>query len=113
MFKPTISCKIFREVATNLYGEPTLKKSFPAKCAIVKLLLRTQKTSVRADSSGSRGAAQETIADAVLLFAPMTSVEMDDVIQVAGAQLRVTGRFPRYDLNGDFDHWQIEGRIFN
>lgn len=108
MFIPNLYCTITKAGSVNVYGEEQPGLTTPARCAIVKLLGREEKTSVRADSSASRGNAQEVTADAVLLFPPNTVIGMDDKITVVGQTLRVSGIWPRHDLRGRLDHYQVE-----
>lgn len=113
MFQPNVLCTLTRASGhTDLYGNPMFDPPRPAKCGIVKLVSRDQNVTVRADSSASRGAAQEMVADALLLFPPVYGVKNDDVIDVIGVKLKVTGVFPRHNVNGQIDHYQVEAMLW-
>lgn len=93
----------FDDSGNELYGADR-----PAVCAVVKLNSRSEKSTVRADSSGSRGAAQEVLADVVLLFKPNAAPQLDDRITVGDMRVTVTARMPRYLVTGGIDHYQVE-----
>jgi hypothetical protein len=112
LFNPNTPCLIYATGAKHdLYGQPKLSIRAREKCAIVKMVLAAQKTSVRADSSASRGAADEVIADAVLLFPPYTKVGVDDLIDIMGVALKVTGKAPKVSLDGRLDHYRVSCMI--
>lgn len=104
-----VPCKIARATGrfdnsgNELYGPDR-----PALCAVVKLNNRSEKSTVRADSSGSRGAAQEVLADIVLLFKAPNAPQLEDRITIDGMQVIVTARMPRHLVTGAIDHYQVE-----
>jgi hypothetical protein len=110
MLYPNVDCTITRMTGLyNDFGEakPEPHKVVSTKCG-VKLLEQTEKSSVRADSSASRGFADEVTADARLLFKPKEDVQIGDKVTVASIELRVTAKFPRFDVMGRFDHIQVD-----
>lgn len=104
LFKPNLDCQISRHTGMNVYGEESLAEAVKARCAIIKLEINVEKSSVRADSSASRGAGREYQGIAKLLFPTTVSVGLDDQVEVAGYKLRVLGVFPRHNLQGIYDH---------
>lgn len=104
---PNIRCVVTKHAGLDIYGQPQSGAVYKEKCAIVKLITKTAPTPIRADASASRGAAREQIADAELLFASTTQVDIDDFIVVSGVTLRAIGKFPRHSLSGKLDHYQI------
>lgn len=113
MFQPNILCSVARvNGRTDLFGNATLAPAVPSMCSIVKLITRESNVTVRADSSASRGAAQESTAEAVLLFSPAQKVAINDVVDVIGYRLKVTAVHPRISINGRLDHYQIEAMIW-
>ncbi|MDR9847021.1 hypothetical protein [Herbaspirillum huttiense] len=78
----------------------------------MKLVVTNEKSSVRADSSASRGNAMENEATSVILLAPKTQARIDDIIEVAGSKLRIMGRQPRYDVTGRLDHIEINATMW-
>lgn len=113
MFQPNVLCSLTpASTETDMYGNQVMLPSRPAKCGIVKLNVGDQNVTVRADSSASRGAAQETVADAILLFPVIYGVKTDDVIDVIGYKLKVTMVRARHSVNGQLDHHQVEAMVW-
>lgn len=114
MFKPNVSCRVHRSSGqTDVYGQPLPVTIVKERCAIINLNMKSLKTTVRADSSASRGAASEEVLDAFLLMMISTTAEIDDVVEVAGVKIRVTRKFPRHNLKGILDHYEIGGMMWS
>lgn len=108
MFIPNVRCTITTNSGFDQYGARVAGPSVESMCGIVKLEVGTQRTSVRADSSASRGHNEEAIVDARLLFSAGTDIQSGYKVRVHGFDLKVLSVFPRYSVNGDFDHWQVD-----
>ena len=109
MFRPNIPCRITSmDQPTDMYGQPTEGKHTDTKCGIIRLEQSSIKTSVRADSSASRGQAIEDTAQSRLLFPANTVIKAKDRVMVAGFTLEVQSIYPRYDIQGRLDHWQVD-----
>lgn len=108
LFRPNLDCKIAKRTGTNVYGEETLGAPKAARCAIIELKLTVDRSSVRADSSASRGSAQEYQGTAKMLFPATIDLARDDQVQVLTHKLRVVSIFPRHSLNGVLDHYEVE-----
>lgn len=109
----TVPCRVAAQDGTfDAYGKANYKKSRPLMCAVIKMIGKSSKTSVRTDSSASRGAAREETADAVLLFNSTSVININDLVHVYGRTLRVIGVFPRYRVIGRIDHFQVECEIW-
>lgn len=102
-----VPCTIALPVPTDVYGTPTFGPARPARCAIVKLLKQAKHTTVRADSGATRGHADETIAEAVLLLSNKIEPEIDSAVVVRGIALRVISVRHRTDVSGKLDHYEI------
>lgn len=90
MFRATTKCTI--QSATGAYdkfGQPTIAAVRDAFCAVGELEPELMKTSVRADSSGSRSYAEEVVMTAKLMFSGTEDVNIDDRVEVLGQSLRV------------------------
>lgn len=107
MFRPNLDCVVRQKAGNDVYGMPTLGARKRERCAIVKKVLRNDKTSVRADSSASRGNAREMEADVLLLVSPNTTAEIDAVIDVVGDRFRVMSKHGRYGIGGRLDHYEL------
>jgi hypothetical protein len=114
MFSPNLPCLVYLSSGTSdIHGQPTPSTtSIAERCAVVKLATVNQKTSIRADSSGSRGNAREIIVDAVILLTPTTKANIDDIIKVNSVGIRITTKQPQFDIQGNIDHYRVEGMIW-
>lgn len=114
MFRPNKNCVLHKSSGkTDVFGQPLPSAKIPERCFIITLNLKNEKSSVRADTSASRGSARELQADAVLLMTKFSKAQIDDVIEIEGIKIRVVGRFPRHDLNGRLDHYEVAGTYWS
>jgi hypothetical protein len=113
MFSPNLACVILLSTGTDLYGQPLPATAVKERCAIVKMMVRDEKSAVRADTSASRGNAHEIETSAVILLTATTTARIHDIIEVAGQTLKITAKFPRYNIIGTLDHYQIEATIWS
>jgi hypothetical protein len=114
MFLPNRPCQIRKRIPSfNVYGEPEDGYAPPvdALCGIVKLTFGVDQTSVRTDSSASRGNADEITADARLLFRPLYDIALGDMIVAEGRTLKVVDVQPRIAVIGRLDHYQVDCNI--
>lgn len=112
MFRPNLTCQVSSVEGTNLYGKETYTAWVDKKFSIVKLEQASQKTSVRTDSSATRGSAQEILTDARFLFPKDVELVAGDRIKFGGFTLVVVSVFPRHHVNGQLDHWQVDADIW-
>ena len=99
-------------LSTDLYGKRTYSAWVTKSFGIIKLEQKSEKTSVRTDSSASRGSAQEILADARFLFPKDVILKEGDRIQFGGFYLTVVSVFPRHRVTGELDHWQVDCDIW-
>ncbi|MPS48547.1 hypothetical protein [Methylobacillus sp.] len=107
--KLRVPCTIYRRSKTDRYGQPALAVGKPTKCAVVLLSRGKQASTVRSDSSATRGHAEEPIANCKLLLAPNEDIDAGDVIAVNTQRVMVTGVSPQYSISGRVDHLLVEG----
>jgi len=108
MFRPNQNCLIHKTGGkTDVFGMPLPGVRVKERCAVIELNIRNEKSSVRADTSASRGNAREFQADAKFLLTKTTKAEIDDVIEFADEVFRIAQKFPRHDLQGRLDHYEI------
>jgi hypothetical protein len=113
MFKPNQVCTIKTASSkVDVYGQPQHSIPYKERCAVVKMHIQSQETSVRADSSASRGAARELVADVVVLLGPNTKAQIDDMIIVAGNTLRIMSKHAQFNLAGSVDHFEITADVW-
>ena len=113
MFRPNLDCRIQFVPGTDVYGQPKPTTYRKERCSVVKLVLSATKTPVRADSSASRGSAEEVQAESVILLQATTKVKIGDLIQVSGVTLKVAGMFPQHDAGGRLDHYEVNASVWS
>ena len=106
LFSPNAICYIIKTVSFNKYGEPERYDRVEEKCALLEAGITLKKSSVRADSSASRGNAIEKVADYWLILMPDTCAEINDLIEIHGVQVKIVQMTPRYSLRGELDHFE-------
>tara|TARA_R110000851_G_scaffold59347_11_gene137425 strand:- start:13535 stop:13912 length:378 start_codon:yes stop_codon:yes gene_type:complete len=117
--RPRTPCTIKRKTSKfDQYGraEHTEKRRI-TKCAIIHLYNETSKTSVRADSSASRGRADERTADVRILLKPTEEIATGDLVSIKlkgglDITMEVNRIFRRPDVEGSIHHIDIEGDIW-
>lgn len=114
MFTPNRKCRArISDGQTDLYGQPVPGLWTTEGCSVVRMIITNEKTSVRADSSASRGNAMELLADLKILMTTKTLVNIDDILELDGYQFRVLGREPRRDVLGRLDHIEVSANIWS
>lgn len=105
MFMPNQTAELRPRTGRNRDGEETYGESREIGISIVALARQAVKSSVRSDSSGSRGAAEIMTSDGKILSTEEPSV--DDRITIRDVPYRVIGLHPRLTVMGQFDHNEI------
>lgn len=113
MFRPNLKCRIQLSSGNDVYGQPKPTTYVSEGCSVVKLILTSTKSTVRADSSASRGNAMEIQAHSVILLSARTKASINDIIEVSGSKLRIEGVQPRYDTQGRLDHYEINASVWS
>lgn len=112
MFIPNQTGQVHRKQSKrNAFGKAILNPPVPIQLSVVKLGERVIPSSVRADQSATRGAAEIETLDAKLLLPPYVQVSAGDVITVLGMNVEVAGVTPRVDAMGDLDHFEVTGNL--
>ena len=95
-----------RLTGTTRRGEPEWDAT-PVRCAVdvIQLSGKIAKTSVRTDSSASRGNAEEREADARILFQLVAKPKTGDRFEIDGLRLRIESVELRRDTFGQPDHY--------
>lgn len=109
MFIPNVQVKIWVRGGYDLYGKADyVAPTGTTAACVVKIPQKVRKTSVRADSSASRGAAKEIEADTRFLVPPTASVKDGDLVEFRGRKFQVVALHERFDVFGRFDHIQVD-----
>lgn len=116
--RPRTPCTISRKgQGFDRYGRENHAVKKRTKCAIIGFYNSAEKTSVRADSSASRGRADEQTADVRILLKPNEDITTGDIveIQLTGGQpivMKVSKIFRRPDVEGVIHHIDVEGDLW-
>ena len=108
MFLANARADHWRRLATNVYGEASWGAQAKILCSVVHLMKKAQPTSVRTDSSASRGNADETVSQTKLLVDARETVAIGDKVRLFGFTLVISGLEPRYDIYGALDHYEVD-----
>ena len=113
LFSPNQRCVLVKMGNMDIYGQKHVEKRITENCAILKSKKNSTKSSVRADSSASRGNAQEITADYWLILENSTQADIDDLIEFRGLRLKIIGLHPRFSIRGEHDHTEALCKIWN
>ena len=113
MFRPNQSCVIYTSVVNDVYGKPSLGGPVRERCTVTTTLISAVKSAVRADTSATRGNAREINIDATVLMVKNTKARIDDILEVDGVKMRITGMIRRQDLQGNTDHYEVTGTYWS
>jgi hypothetical protein len=112
MLNKNAKCQIRRVTEHDMYGQPQLGAAINEDCAIVKLRREMKHTTVRADSSQSRGHGDEFVSTNRVHLDANTIAMLGDQLIVAGVKLKITAMNPQYDVRHGIDHYQVEGELW-
>ena len=108
-FTPNLIGMIQRKTGFDIHGRPALSSPVACQFAIVNAKRQSEKTSVRADSSASRGMADEiTTALGRILVAKHESIEIGDVFSFDGDSYDVQSKHIRRSVFGEIDHFECD-----
>jgi hypothetical protein len=92
----------------NSFAEPEFGPAKRVPCAIVHLNKKVQHSSVRADSSGSRGSAEEFFSVSKILFPAHVVIANGYKFKIGAFTLKAVSIEPRYNVRGTIDHYEVE-----
>ncbi|WP_062120529.1 hypothetical protein [Aureimonas sp. AU40] len=110
MFIPNRNGSLARSTGYDFHAQPSFGRDEDVRYASIHINQILSSTTVRADSSASRGAADEIVAKATVLFPAKVEPNVNDRFRDRDfPQLfRVTKVEPRYNVAGQIDHWQCD-----
>jgi len=108
MFTPNNRGNLSTRIGSNKFGESQFSAVVSTPCAVVRLKADIKKTAIRTDASGSRGAADETVSIAIILFPSYVTIGLGDRFIIGGDTLRVMMVQPRYAISGKLDHYECD-----
>lgn len=102
--------QLFKQGKKDVHGDVTYETTFkPFGWAPIYLRDNVQDSGVRADSSASRGRANETIIDFRLIVEKTVSPQKGDKIVLDGNKvMKVLRVHERMSINGKLHHWELD-----
>ncbi len=109
MFIPNQHGTLEKMVGYDVNAEKAYGVPIECPYGVVNMVIGAQKTSVRADSSASRGAADEIATTrSTILVPPYVGVSLNDrFISREGYKFIVNMIHPRYSVSGVLDHIEV------
>lgn len=107
MFRPNTFCFVSQRSGYDEWGRESYANRQRVQCSVVRLKISREKTSVRADSSASRGRGMEVKSDSIVLLPHHLSVKIGDKVEVMGHELEVDYVQPRLNIMGRHDHNEV------
>lgn len=108
MFRPNQMGELYRFTGRDIYARATYSDSIQCPFAVIRLPHLAQKTDKRADSSASRGSADEIILKHGRILVPkFVTLLIDDVFAYRGQRYLVAGVEPRVSVAGELDHFEV------
>lgn len=95
----------------DIHGREFFAHGEPLALSVVRLSEMVEETSVRADSSASRGAGDMEILQAKLLVGPMVKIKKGDVVKFRGILIEIESVHERFDVFGKPHHLELGGNI--
>lgn len=108
MFLPNTYGMLSRKLGTNVFAEQTFGAAVKTPCAVVHLQAIDVKSPIRADSSASRGNADEMTEMAKILFPRNIVLHIGDKFTIQGLSLEISKIEPRLDVLGNLDHYEVD-----
>lgn len=93
---------------TDIYGEAVFRAATPVWVMVVHLGAARLKTSVRADTSGSRGRSDEPNPTGKILLERAVNPKVEDRFDLDGVSYLISHVEPRYAAMGGLDHWEVD-----
>lgn len=111
MFRPNQIGKLHKLTGRDIHARPTYAPPIDCPFAPVNLNVKTDKTNVRADSSASRGSADELISKAKILIVKQIKPGFEDRFEHLEVLYRVVAIHPRYTVTGELDHYEVDMEV--
>lgn len=109
MFIPNRTCHIRRKGKNfTAYGEPQYGVLEPIRFALVRYDTKIEDSTVRADSSATRGNIQEYHASGRILVKPNVSPKWGDILLIEKKTFKIKEIEPRFNVLGLLDHYEID-----
>ena len=112
MFEPNLMGRLLRRTGRDVHSRPTYTAPSDCPFGAVNLDVGAQKTSVRADSSASRGAADEIATMRAKILVPSwIAIAIGDRFEFDGMAFQISTRHTRRSVMGTIDHIECDMEI--
>jgi hypothetical protein len=108
VFIPNRIAFIRRKGSTDMYGQYTFGQKEAIHYALVRYDTSVQDSTVRADSSATRGNIKEYHASGRILVHKMHKPKHGDLVVVEGKVFQIKEVEPRFNVLGILDHWEVD-----
>jgi hypothetical protein len=113
MFTPNLVGSLRVATGRDVHGRKKLSSSGHCPFAFVSGKRSSGKTAVRADSSASRGSADEISSERNVILVPShMNIKIGDIFTYAGASSEITSIHPRHSVTGEMDHWECGMEVY-
>ncbi len=112
MIYPTLRIEVWQKVGSDAYAQARYARVSVERVCPVRLSFQTDNTTVRTDSAGTKGHAQEENAVVTILALPNTRISIGDKLLINGNHVRVIEKHPRYAVGGKLDHYEVRGKAW-
>lgn len=106
------TCTIEKVNGFDVNGEPTFVGLTREACAVIRISRVLEKTTVRADSSSSRGHGDERTSRSKILLQSETVAGLGDRLTVMNLKLRIIDMRERIDVTGYVDHYETDCELW-
>lgn len=108
MFRPNQIGLLYKIDGYDVYAQEIMTAPVMTRFAVVDLNVGAIKTPVRADSSATRGSADEMVVErGKVLIEKKASFEIEDVFEFRGQQYKIASKHERFDVCGNLDHFEV------
>lgn len=111
MFRPNQKALLSKIIGRDLHAREIYSDKVSIEIAVVKLEMSAAKTTVRADSSASRGSAEETVVDGKIIVSPSLNIHRGDRVEIHSNSYSVAVIHPRFDVWGRLDHQEVDLQV--
>ena len=111
MFIPNTTALLYRRTGRTAFSQAEYANPIRIPIGIANLNVMKQSSAVRADAAASRGDADIETAKAEFLIPKNVKVSLQDVIEVLGQKIEISGIDTRFSIRGTVDHYQLSGVI--
>lgn len=111
MFRPNSKGMLYRKTGRDVHGHPAYGAGVECPFAPVNLNIKALKTTVRADSSASRGSADETVSVARILIVPFVVPNRGDRFDFDDMSFEIVSTHGRRSVSGELDHYECDLQV--